>query len=120
MGNGGADLVERAAPQPAVGVEVGIALRTLAAGTVAGRAIIAECRPAVSAGEFRQFGIGVDLLKRGLVQLVHDAGALNCEIGEILLHGAARRPAQYALGVAAGQRDGRIKNPVTDGPDDEA
>ena len=59
--DGRIDLVEVSAPEPAAGGQVGIAVLTLPSGAVAGGAIVAERRLAVSEGELQQLWIGGDL-----------------------------------------------------------
>ncbi len=58
------DLVELAAPQPVVVVEIGIALGAAAAGAVARRAILGEGGPRLRAREVEQLRVGRDLLQR--------------------------------------------------------
>ena len=53
--------VDRAAPQPIVVVEVGIALEALRAAAVAGRAVVGELRRAAAHDELHEIGVLLDL-----------------------------------------------------------
>ena len=59
------DLVELAAPQPIVVIQIGISLGAGAAGPVARRAIVGKSAAAERAGKIEQLRGRLDLLQRG-------------------------------------------------------
>src|SRR6185369_17738502 len=99
-------------PQPVVVIEIGIALAADTAGAMAGRAVIGKRRFALRAGEVEQLRVGGDLLQRGLGELVRYRTSDRLELREVGNDGAARMPAERALGRRSQQRPGRIDDPV--------
>ena len=114
--DGGLDVGELAAPDPGVGVEIGISLRPLRAGAVAGGAIVEEGHPADSARRGEQFRILLDGIQRRVLDLGEDRRAGRLQIGDILDHRRARVPSENALGRAMQQRPGRINNAIGERP----
>ena len=119
MRDGLLDVGERAAPQPVVIVEIGIALGAAAAGAVARRAIVGEGAAAQRAGEVEQ-------LRRRFRSACSEAAAsfaiigprCACSAARSVATADARMPVEDAVGIGRHQRPGRIDDPIADRPDD--
>src|SRR5664279_3986099 len=95
------DLLERAAPDPTVGVEVRIASRPLPACAMAGRAVLRKGGAALGARKGQELRSLFDLLKRGRGELIVHAAARLPQGGHFGCDGAARTPVQDARRRAA-------------------
>ena len=109
------DLVERAAPQPVIVVEVRIALGAAAARAVARPAILAERRAALRIGEVGERLVGLDVGERGRGELFRSS-ARACALSASRSFTIAAREFQPNTPVRVGgdERPGRIDDPVAD------
>ena len=112
------DLLERAAPQPIVVVQIGISLGAGAPGAVAWRAIVAEYRLAPRPRQGQQRRILLDIGERGRAERDHLVTADLFEVGEIDGTSARDGIMQHAGGISGNQRPGRIDDPIAERPDD--
>src|SRR5262249_46398882 len=111
--NGLRDLVDLAAPDPIVVVEVRIALGAARPLTVAGRAIVGEGRAALRAGKREELRVGEDLLQRRRGELADHRSALCLERIDLADDSLARMPVEDALAVGGYERPGWIHDPIT-------
>ena len=73
VADGLVDVLDRAAPEPVVVVEVGVADEALGAAAVTRRAVGLEGRRAAGHGKAQQVRLALDLLERGGGELVAQA-----------------------------------------------
>ena len=109
----------RAAPQPVVVVEVGIAGEALRAAAVAGRAVVWKAAaPPAMAKRSRSGSLSISVERR-LRELVAELRlARPCAAVDLVGDRGALAVAEHALGVAGERRPRRVDDPVADGPDD--
>ncbi len=111
------DLIELAAPDPLVVIEVGIALGAGAAGTVTGAQLSPKAAlPLARASASSAGSFSISAAASPPASPSSRRGAprdWRVRPGQ-----SARRVAQQARGVAVDQRPGRIDDPVADRPDD--
>ena len=116
VGDGELDLLQGAAPQPFVVIEVGIARPPSGTGAVALHTIDREGGPSAGEREFQQLGITANVLERGRLDTFGELRAVGLRLGDIVEEPRAVRRAQDTLGVAADQRPGRHGDPIADRP----
>ena len=112
------DLVELAAPQPIVVVEIGIALGAAAAGAVARRAIVGEGRRPRARAKSSNCGSDSICCSEADASFAIIGPRCGLQLRELRRDRAARVPVEQALAVGRHERPGRIDDPVADRPDD--
>src|SRR5262245_52659095 len=106
------------APDPIVVIEIWIPNEALGTAAVTGRAVGLECSRAPGHGEAQEVWVARDLIERSGRELIAQAALHRPGSLDLIGDGGALAVAKHAFGIAHERREGRIDQPVANGPDD--